>query len=339
MDEETAISGRFARVLIVSLFVLGLYFISLYSYLLFHSLAEIFSIIIACGIFMIAWNSRRLMENNSLLFLGMAYLFVGGLDLIHTLSYKGMGIFETYDADLPTQLWIAARYLEAFSLLLAPLVLKRKLKIDLVLLGFSLVVTWLFLSIFLWDVFPECFVEGSGLTPFKKGSEYTISLILMMSAFLFNHKKDYFDKTVFRFLVASIFLTICAELAFTLYVSVYGFSNLIGHLFKIISFYLIYKAVIETGLSKPYGLMFRNLKQSEETLREEKTKLQAALTEVKKLSGLLPICSSCKKIRDDRGYWTELESYIDAHSEAKFSHGICPDCARKLYPDFCKKAP
>ena len=61
--------------------------------------------------------------------------------------------------------------------------------------------------------------------------------------------------------------------------------------------------------------------------------LQKALSEVKKLSGFLPICASCKKIRDDQGYWNQIEEYISDHSEAQFSHGICPDCARKLYPE------
>jgi len=60
--------------------------------------------------------------------------------------------------------------------------------------------------------------------------------------------------------------------------------------------------------------------------------LQNALGEIKKLSGLLPICANCKKIRDDKGYWNQIESYIRKHSEAEFSHGICPECARKLYP-------
>lgn len=63
-------------------------------------------------------------------------------------------------------------------------------------------------------------------------------------------------------------------------------------------------------------------------------KLQQALDEVRILRGILPICASCKKIRDDKGYWQQIESYIREHSEAEFSHGICPDCAKKLYPDF-----
>jgi hypothetical protein len=64
--------------------------------------------------------------------------------------------------------------------------------------------------------------------------------------------------------------------------------------------------------------------------------LQEALGEIKQLSGLLPICASCKKIRDDKGYWNQIESYISKHSEAKFTHGICPECAKKLYPEFYK---
>ena len=67
--------------------------------------------------------------------------------------------------------------------------------------------------------------------------------------------------------------------------------------------------------------------------------LQRSLAEVKTLSGMLPICSFCKKIRDDKGYWNQIEAYIHEHSDATFSHGICPDCTQKLYPEYSKKSP
>ena len=66
--------------------------------------------------------------------------------------------------------------------------------------------------------------------------------------------------------------------------------------------------------------------------------LQRSLAEVKTLSGLLPICSSCKKIRDDKGYWNQIEAYIHEHSDATFSHGICPECTQKLYPEYFEKS-
>ena len=65
--------------------------------------------------------------------------------------------------------------------------------------------------------------------------------------------------------------------------------------------------------------------------------LEESSNEIKVLSGLLPICASCKKIRDDKGYWNQIEKYIKEHSEAEFSHGICPECAKKLYPEFYGK--
>ena len=77
------------------------------------------------------------------------------------------------------------------------------------------------------------------------------------------------------------------------------------------------------------------------SIEEERKKLivelQNALAKVKRLSGLFPICSSCKNIRDDKGYWIRVESYIRDHSEAEFSHSLCPDCAKKLYPQYCKE--
>ncbi len=83
-----------------------------------------------------------------------------------------------------------------------------------------------------------------------------------------------------------------------------------------------------------YGVS-RNItdrKMAQDALMKEKENLQDAISKIKKLSGLLPICASCKKIRDDKGYWNQIESYIRDHSEADFSHSICPSCAKKLYP-------
>jgi len=69
-------------------------------------------------------------------------------------------------------------------------------------------------------------------------------------------------------------------------------------------------------------------------LTRTNAELEAVLAQVKTLSGLLPICANCKKIRDDEGYWHQVETYIQAHSDTEFSHGICPECVNKLYPEF-----
>ncbi len=78
----------------------------------------------------------------------------------------------------------------------------------------------------------------------------------------------------------------------------------------------------------------KELEKKNRQLEIANLELYKSLEKVKLLSGLLPICASCKKIRDDQGYWLQVEEYISDHSEAIFSHGLCPDCLKKLYPDF-----
>jgi hypothetical protein len=93
------------------------------------------------------------------------------------------------------------------------------------------------------------------------------------------------------------------------------------------------------SISNVCGLTIENarrnqkIKDAEKNLRKEKEKLEEALAQVKTLSGLLPICSYCKKIRDDSGYWNQIEQYIHVHSGVEFSHAICQDCAQEHFPD------
>ena len=430
-----------------------LYISSHFNYLLFHSFAEIFSICIAYTVFIIAWNSKKYLDNGYLIFIGIAYLFVGILDLFHTLSYKGMAIFTDYDF-YANQIWIATRFLESVSVLIAFafLFIKRNINWTLVISVFCFITTLILLSVFYWKIFPICFVEGAGLTRFKVMSEYVICAILMIDIVLLVKYRNLFDAKVYQYLLWSFIFTIGSELAFTFYISNYGFSNLIGHYFKIISFYLMYKAIIEKAVKKPYEIIFRELKtnqeelqiimdsspimifykdlqnkfirvnrvlaeatgvtkeamegktafeiypnnskdyweddkeviasgkpkigiiepidtesgkrwlqtdkipyrdkegriagivgfsiditdrkQAEDALEEERRRLQQALDEVRTLRGIVPICASCKKIRDDNGYWNQVEKYISERTDAEFSHGICPECAKKLYPEY-----
>lgn len=100
-------------------------------------------------------------------------------------------------------------------------------------------------------------------------------------------------------------------------------------------YYEITRAETEEALKKDITARKQAEREKEKLIIE----LQNALTDVKTLSGLLPICASCKKIRDDKGYWNQIEGFIQKHSEAKFSHSICPECELKLYgnEDWYKK--
>jgi len=104
----------------------------------------------------------------------------------------------------------------------------------------------------------------------------------------------------------------------------------------------IYTLVSATAIFTPHGKFdgffgmitdITALKKTEETLQEKINELNLAIDQIKTLRGIVPICMSCKKIRDDRGFWNQVEVYVKAHTEAEFSHGICPDCLNELYPE------
>lgn len=433
--------------------LLFLFIISRQNYLLFHTFAELFSITIAWSLFILVWNTRHLTENKAIVFIGIAYLFVGLIDLVHTLSFKGMNVMAAdLGANPATQLWIAGRLVESISLLLFPLLFFKHLRHHVILIVYAIITALVFYTIFYWKIFPDCYVEGVGLTLFKKNTEYIICLILLTAGSLLYRIKSRLDPTVYRLMAFSIILTIFGELSFTRYEDVYGLSNLTGHYFKILSYFFIYLALVRLSLKKPYLTLFKDLNESEKKFKslfnemisgialheiicdeagkpidyrflninpafEKMTGLkdkdlkgktvtevlpdteaywietygQVALTgnpiqfenfskelnkhfevkaycpkvgqfvsvfnditdkkaaennqnklinelkkaanEIKSLKGIIPICSHCKKIRDDTGYWNILEAYIQEHSDAELSHSICPDCAEKYYPD------
>lgn len=236
-----------------------------YNYLLFHSLAELYSIVIAFGIFLIAWNARYHYNNDYLLFIGIAYLFVASFDTLHMLGYHGMSIFKDLPGyNLGPQLWLIARTLEACTLLIAPAFIHRPLRqgpVFAIYLILSLIALW---SIFMAQNFPACFSPESGLSAFKIGAEYVIIALLLAALGRLVRHRHGLDRNVYRLLIASILLTVASELCFTLYISHYGLANLAGHLFKIVSFTQIYVAIIETTLRRPFALLFRDLKERED---------------------------------------------------------------------------
>lgn len=241
--------------------------------MLFHTFVELFSIVVAFAVFILAWNSRNMQDNRFLQLVGLSYIFIAGLDLLHTLTYKGMNLFAAMDGGVEkfhaNQFWVATRFIEAVTLLVGLLLIKKRKKInaDLVFLGYFLVTVLVSLSILVWDIFPVCFIEGVGQTPFKIYAEYAIIGLLFVTAILLYLRRQYFSNKIYSLILASVALTILSEFCFTLYISNYSTANELGHYAKLISFILIYKANIETAFINPTDVIFKNLKDSEEKYR------------------------------------------------------------------------
>ncbi len=254
-----------------------LYYASVAGYLLFHTLAEVFAVAISGSVFTLAWNSRRFSNQYYLLFVGIALLAASVLNILHALSYDGLGVFKDSGANLPTQLWLARRYLESLALLAAPLFLHRKFNPNAVVAVFA-VITALLLGAIFGGVFPAAYIDGVGLTPFKVVSEYLIAAFFLAAGFWLYRERKHFDQGSAAKLIWALALSAAAEILFTLYVGVYDQPNRFGHFLTIVAYYLIYRAIVETSVMRPYALLSEanvSLSEREAALTETAARLQA----------------------------------------------------------------
>jgi diguanylate cyclase (GGDEF)-like protein/PAS domain S-box-containing protein len=260
-------------VAVIILASIPFYFIARINYLFFHSFTEVFALVVAVLIYIIAGRTFKYSKNNYLMFLGYIYFFVAIIDFFHLLTYKGMGVFPGFDANVPTQLWIAGRYVNAFSLLLATFLIRRRISRRLIIWAYSFIIILLLASILWLDVFPVCYIEGQGLTRFKVISEYIISLVFLVAIVKTYFERDYINQVLFKIMIASMAVTILSEMSFTLYTDVYGVMNFIGHIFKVIAYCLVYWGIFLYGIDAPYEMVFKELSEREKNLVSTQQKL------------------------------------------------------------------
>lgn len=241
--------------------------LSTINFLSFHTIAELFSIVVAITMFFIAWNTFAFSRDHFLMFLASGYFWIAAIDLIHTLTYPGINIFEYTGTNTAVQFWITARYFEATLLLAAPLFFTRKVRAGFLFLMFGAGSTLAYAMI-MQGMAPVLFVEGVGLMPLKIYSEYAIIGILGFALVHLALNRKHLGQNIFFALVTSIVLTMGAELAFTFYVSAFDLSNIVGHIFKFTSFWIILGVIIRTTLTGPY-ISLRNENKERKEVQEE----------------------------------------------------------------------
>ncbi|OHC65214.1 MAG: hypothetical protein A2040_02470 [Rhodocyclales bacterium GWA2_65_19] len=236
---------------------LALIWLSRYSFLWFHTLAELFCVVVGAALYLIARYSHVFNRNSFLLFLAQGFFWASVLDAIHAMAYSGMGLVPGGDPNPATQIWLCARALEATTLLLAPRYLNQR-PIEAWTFGVFGTATIAALALVFFGELPDAFVVGSGLTPFKIGSEYLIITVLFLAGWRLRQHHAGIDLTLYRILVCVIGLTIVSEFAFTLYVSVFGLSNLVGHIAKFWAFWLLMLVMSRWMLAEPFRILSAN---------------------------------------------------------------------------------
>lgn len=241
-----------------------------------HNLAEMFSVVVACGVFMLTWNARKFIDNHYFIFLGIACLFVGVIDCLHAILFGGAFNPERYNQSIA--LWYSARFVQSVALIFAPIFVSRRLRPWLVFPGFAALSTVL-VTLTGVGAFPVLYIPGTGFTTAAALCDDIIVGIQFLSVVAIWRVRRYFDGEVFQLLAVSIFSSIAAELLDDLGPDTFMYGSLLGHYLNVVSFYLLYKAIVATGLIRPYDLLFRNLKRSEEEIRIARDEQEARVTE------------------------------------------------------------
>jgi PAS domain S-box-containing protein len=223
-------------------------------YLPLHTALEVLSIVVSGMVFALAWNLRHQADSPRALILGTAFLAVGLIDLAHTMSYAGMPDLVTPSgAEKAINFWLAGRSVAALALLAAALS-RRPRRAPALDLAAALV-----LAAFVWwaglhhaDRWPRTFVEGQGLTAFKVGAEYLLAALYGAAAMLLYARARREHSDELAWLAAAAWVQGLAELYFTLYLDVSDTFNLLGHLYKVAAYLMVYRALFVAGVQQPH---------------------------------------------------------------------------------------
>lgn len=269
-----------AAVLFAGQFSTGHFFDDSASYLPLHTALEFFAITVAILIFAIVWHTRQKHEDGRSIFLASIFLGVALIDFLHTLSFFGMPIFVTPSSPgKAISFWLAARLLAAVGFIGVALwtfkfLSNRFMQFLLLALIFSLVALVGWVQLFYPEVVPAFFIPGKGLTPIKVNMEYFISTLYFIAAILMFYRSERATQKYWLFLGSAALVMMFSEFYFTLYAKVTDIYNLLGHVYKVIAYGIIYQAMFVISVREPYRqiqrLQMRQEKISNQLLEAQK---------------------------------------------------------------------
>lgn len=267
-----------ALFVITELFRSRLYFVlSAPTYLLFHNIVELFSVIVSFSIFLVGVLAYRQSKDERMFFLSWMFFGVGLIDFMHALSFPGMPVFITQSSTNKGILfWISARLLFACAFLISAYIPQRSERSKFWKQGVIVAAVVIPVIVFVGAIFyehslPAMFVPGAGITLLKKVLEYVVAGLLMLAygAYLrmFLRERD----TTLLLYLAALNISIFSELAFTLYASAYDTFNALGHVYKLVAFCFIYAGIFTISVKRPYAQLSEatvELRRDEERLKE-----------------------------------------------------------------------
>jgi len=253
-------STRFFIGILVVLVIAILYSLSLHTYNLFHIINETLMLLIGFSIFTSSRLSLKFSDNKFIKIAGPGIFISSIIIFIHALAFQGMGLIIDYDIDLSVQLWIIANYILAFSFVFGAIYMRKELNSTLIINGLIGVGAGAVLLAFL-GLFPACYIDGTGLTLFKKISEVVIIFIYFASIYIISYKRKIFEDKFAKHIILAICFLIIGEFLFTLYTNVDETIVFLGHIFRLMGFLEIFGIIRVYNIDEPIDKLFENLKQ------------------------------------------------------------------------------
>lgn len=279
----------------------------------FHVALEGMCLIAALTIYVIGTRTYRFSNSVMLLYISVAFFYVGSLEVLHLFYFDGVGLLPGASANRAVQFWIAARALEIGAICAVPLTLKRKPSRWQLHLGFFAAFALLCASI-LSGIFPVCLVEGSGYTPFKRWAEIAIAAAAAFSLVMMKRIPGKVGNKVSARSMGGVAALGLSGLLFAFRVEPHGALDTLAHLLGLVSFAFFWSIVIEEGLDRPYEHMFREIyeRSARDTLtglrnragfdRDAETALAAKGSEETEFSLLAMDLDDFKQVNDDFGH-------------------------------------
>lgn len=253
------VTGSALPFLLVELFPAQFYWVmDVTSYLVFHNVAEFFSVMVSLSIFGVGWFAYNQSRDYHALILSTAFLVIGLMDFMHTLSYSGMpDFFSPNSVDKASRFWVLVRMFSALAFLLSAFVYIRTPsrwlpKTSLLVAALTISALAFVIVIFFPQYMPAAFVPGEGQTVFKKDSEYLIIILLLLTTIAYWRRMMKTGDRLLLYYLAAFIVSIFSELVFAFYKSAFDSYNGLGHLYKIVAFYLIYKGIFTSSIEYPY---------------------------------------------------------------------------------------
>ncbi|AOT71223.1 MASE3 domain-containing protein [Geosporobacter ferrireducens] len=289
---EQQIDKKVETIKIISLILLVgcLIGLSMRDYRFFHSVIELTGVVVSFIMATIAFNTYHINENNWLIFLGIAQGFIAGFLLLHIITFMESTYFYAYVHNTSVQFWIISSGMEYISLLVCLNYLKHRIDFAKVFLSYLIASFGVLLILYFWRDLPKSYVAGIGFTPLQYMIEYILLGISVFAFLLFIKNKAHIPVKIFTYMTRYFCAAFACQISFLFSQQIGDFSHLLGHIFKIIAIYFMYKALVESSMRKPYELLHQSnqklfsevvIRQRAETeLRKEKEELQGILNAV-----------------------------------------------------------